>query len=244
MSALFLAPQYLLADTCLLIRQQRNYVDCGNPTLLNNMNKFTLMFWGSFTAQAGTGVFWSKDGNAGSNNNFRRAGSGLEIQVQQGQTGGTNLSYITNNSAISINRPYFLAMTYTDEQTTGRVKIFLGSETLKATERTYGTANDGTGTKSADSNIPMILGQNSTISNASTGDIFGVHIVSGILNLAQIQDQQFAPHVTTGTVFFALLGITTPTVRDLSGHVPPCSIFGSTAGMNAWPFNLPGGPNG
>jgi hypothetical protein len=131
-----------------------DYIDAGNNSSLNDLSSFTWTLWMKSPNLTTSKALLSKPDNAGNNPSFLHldTASSDELRVRVAQTTSAT-EYWTNNANLANDTWYFIAVTYQDTGT-GRHKIYVNGD-----EKTYGATNDGSGTKSADSNNSFEIGK-------------------------------------------------------------------------------------
>ena len=216
-------------------------VDIGSDTSLDDLNDFTYLMWfyptgtpGGSASLAGKGTFGGQNRRNVVFNENRNINLAIDRVTQDAQA--------TSATALSIDTWHFVACTF---DLTDGVRLWIGDLSTLVVEDTY--------------SVSPILGSGATITNASdnfkiggeggSSSIPGRIAFCGIYNarmtLAELQRQQFRPHVTPECVGFYHLGYNgTGTQPDWSGtgnagtvtgavvadHVPLGSPFGFDAG--------------
>jgi hypothetical protein len=196
-----------------------DYVNCASAAGIDNIEPFTFWAWiylNSLNTDAQ--LFGKRSGGAGKNLYLSDALGNLGLYVGRG-TGEDE--YITNDTPLSATTWQFVSCTHNSGASAGqRIHIYTGTLSALATERTYGTATDGSSTTPPEAAGNFVLGNESVGASLSLrGRIAVAGYVSGVLTLAQIQSLQFMPRRIVNTIGFWQLGFNgTGTQADLSGN--------------------------
>lgn len=220
-------------------------VSHGSGTSIDNLNTKTVLMWVYPTTLTAGRLLYVKSGDADGFNRFVLSVAGTEDELRLIMT-DSGTQYRTNNANLTVNNWWFVGFTYTDSGT-GRVKIYSGSATSPATALTFSLATDGTGSYLSDAAQNLTIGNGDSAGGGGTtpwqGQIGWVGVWNRVLTLAEIQDQQFNPHITSGNVLFVHEGFNgTGTQYDLSGNGNNGTVTGATGSTNGPPIFLPGGP--
>lgn len=142
-----------------------------------------------------------------------------------------NASCITTNSSLATATWYYVVATYDPADTQPR--IFLGSLTSLATERTYnGAQTIGSGSTNAQT-TPFLVGNDGNLNVALQGTIATIGVWNRQLSLAEVQQIQYMPRNWLGSTcyLFSHLGILgTGTQPNWSGDANTGSLTGATLG--------------
>lgn len=158
---------------------------------------------------------------------------------------GTDSSAITSNFSLTINTPYFIAVTY--GQGDG-VHIYKGTAMTPITECVYASSATGSGATVNHSANAVIVGnrqgKTAAFQNASIGPFA---LVNRILTTAEMGDFKTNIKPPPGTVLFAHLGFNvlgSSTVYDLSGNGNLGTTSGSSIGLSntGFPVAIGGSP--
>jgi hypothetical protein len=99
------------------------------------------------------------------------------------------------------------------------IQIYKGNLTTVAAEISYAYRTDGSGTLNSDAAANFSIGNASGYGAAWPGTIAWFAHWNRVLTLAEVVEQQFNPHVTSGCVLFMHLGYNgTGTQPDWSGN--------------------------
>ncbi len=199
-------------------------VNHGSATSLDNLpdsaNGMTVLLWTYVTSRTDARKFASK----------ARASLGAGWQLGlNGTTGNvqmlceratTDAFRVTNDTPIAANTWIFLAAD-AKISASPATHIYTGTLTTSAVESTYGSDQDGSGAYNSDAARDFMGGNiDATTPNLSIpGRIAWIGLWNRVLTLVEIQEQQFAPHVTSGCVLFSHYGYNgTGTQPDWSGN--------------------------
>lgn len=118
----------------------------------------------------------------------------------------TQTQFITNDfPLVNVNTWYFIAVTY-NSAVSPTVHIYSGKLDTTLVERTYGTATDGSGTATDDSTSALGVGNNQGSSPSGVafqGRVAWFGVWNRALSIGELKDQQYNPHVTSGSLIFA-----------------------------------------
>lgn len=212
-------------------------VDHGKASSLNDISTVTFAIWFYPTTLTSGKRLFEKTQSAGSRRVFIHTTTS-ELRWQNGQS-TTNADYITSNASITTNKWWFAAFTYNGSGT-GREKIYVGDLSTLATERTYSTSSDGSGTYNADNANNLMVGNANGANAALQGRIAVFVFWNRVLSLGEIQSFQFRPRrLGSGCVLFAHYGFNgTGTQPDWSGS----GNSGTVTGATLTPDHVPLGP--
>lgn len=151
----------------------------------------------------------------------------------------TDSTYAANNGVVTLNAWNFVACTF-DINANPNTHIYSGSISTVAAEVTYATQTQGSGAIFDDTaNQECIGNTNDSALTAFQGDIAWAAVWNRVLTLAEIQDQQYFPHVTNGCVLFERLNnSTTGTQLDQSGLQNKGTVTGATVSTRAEPTGV------
>ncbi len=161
------------------------------------------------------------DGKGTGVNTVRWNGTGGNITMEKGRaTTDASRTTSTTHTAGS-----WICHGFTFSETNG-VNVYEGTLTSTMVLATYSAEEDGAG-GSDDSSGNMGIGNISGASSAAFGD-YGTFIVFDFeMTLAQIQEQQFRPHVLSGCDGFYVMGVDgAGNVPDWSGNNIACTPVG------------------
>lgn len=141
-----IAPQSALLNGAV----NTDLVDIGGGASITDLDPFTLLWWGNVNTLTNQRVLYRKFGGVGLKL-WRLSGTTGDVQMFVTRA-TTSTSYITNNTPLAtLNSWVFLAASYSSAASAGQVvNIYKGDLVLPATECTYGTATDGSGSTTAD----------------------------------------------------------------------------------------------
>ena len=113
--------------------------------------------------------------------------------------------------------------------------IYIGSPTANFAEPTYSVGpTTGTGTMDTEAAGNFIVGNRQAVDNAFGGRIELVHYLNRDLSLGELKDQQFNPHVVSGSKLFVFEGANgTGTQTDWSGNANAGTVTGATVAANS-----------
>lgn len=205
---------------------------------INDLETKTFIFWFYPTTVSGRLLFRA----SAAGNDLIEFLAGINVSFVNRQTGTTQVTTTTDAPMVT-NAWQFLAFTY-DSGATPKGHIYYGTTSNIATERAA-TQTNGTGTKSPDNPNSLYVSSNAGASASVIGQISFFGMWNRVLNLQEIQDQQFSPHVTNGCVvmhFYTGSPNNTSPVQDLSGKGNTGTPTGTVASLNGPPIFFPGGP--
>ena len=219
-------------------------VNHGSNASLDNLATWTVVMWVYPTTLTAGRVYFNKL-EAAPDNGRRRclvdtATDEVSCQVRENDL---LANYITNNANLTVNKWWFIAATFDLNAAAGEsFNIYVGDFDTIATECTYGTATDRTGTLDSDAAGSMIIGNTAGGAASFQGDFSVFAHWNRVLTTAEIQNQQFSQVPTSGAVLLTYEGFNgTGSQRDLSGNANNGSVSGPTASSNAPPIFLNGG---
>lgn len=157
----------------------------------------------------------------------------------------TDADYVTNSAPIAASTWTFVAVVYDASAGAGEIiNVYTGDLSTIATEESYGTATDGSGTATADASNNKWIGN---LQRADTfefdGRIARFGYYSNAMTLKEVQMLQFAPTRTWNTGANCRLlcdYYDTNTVHDLSGNANNGTVTGATAAVHV-PLMVPFG---
>lgn len=219
-------------------------VDCGSGASIDDLNPFTWLFWCYATNNTANRALGSKESGSNSKR-LRLSGTGgsagnLRVEVVRATT---NTDYITNDTPLgTLNTWKCVAITFDSAASAGQiVNIYSGTRSVVLAESTYGTATDGSGTPSSEAAGSFYIGNRAGLASSFQGRIAVCMIWNRALTLAELIEQQFRPHKTSGCVMFTRVGYNgTGTQPDWSGN----GNAGTVTGATLTPDDVPLGPMG
>src|SRR3990167_2178980 len=146
----------------------------------------------------------------------------------------TNMIYISNNAALTTNKWWFVGITADQAGGVGTLAhIYVGDLTTLATERTYGTSQDGSGAFTSNSGIEYRIGDKGAASESGNFRMADHFVYPGVvLTQAQFQLLQYRPHLApliSGLKLYTIPGlIGTGTQPDWSGTGNTGAVTGAT----------------
>jgi len=213
-------------------------VSIAASSSINNLDPFTYCWWMYVTT-------WT-----GSRDPFTKIGSGQLIAMQlDGTTGAGNLKLtitgstgsivlLTTGQNMAVNTWYFCAATYNSANSSDKANIYVGTLATPVALALGSGASAVTGTHD-DSANPIRIGNNATPNAVLQGDMAWLGVWNKELSLAQLKDQQYFPHVTSGNVVFMHLNnSTTGTQLDQSGLQNKGTVTGATPSTLAEPAGV------
>jgi hypothetical protein len=189
-----------------------DYVNAGSDATIDQLPQVTAMAWifprtaGEFTS----GDIFNKRGGTGSGWRFDISSGNLDLGFSVDYT--TDLSAVTNTSAISLNTWSHVAAVWDGTPNAANVKIY-----INGIEVAHNLEVNGTGTRVDDSNNDLLIGNNTGAGQTFNGVIDEVRVYNWALTQADIQADMDTP-------------IGTPPVPG-----PPPDV----AGQWATPFSTP-----
>lgn len=204
-------------------------VNIGSGTTIDNLNPLTFGCWIYPTTITSGRRIMTKGLGTGTQHSFLVA-TGGNLDYIRGR-GASQSDYITNSAPIvTTDKWYFVVATY-DSAATPAGHIYTGDLTSAATEATYATASDGSGTVFDDSANDLVIGNrhSATFNVAFQGKIAACFYNNAALSLGQIIVLQWRPTVISSTKGFWLFGYNNVgTQTDYSGNGNAGTITGST----------------
>ena len=206
-------------------------VNFGSGTTLDNVNTFTYLMWlyrtGTNTTDVATLV--TKGSFPDSRHELSVSdidGTSMLVVVDRATTDAA----ATASTAIDLNAWNFIGATFS---ATNGPKIFKGSLTSLLAEVAYSSGpTTGAGAVGDDSATNLeVGGRSGSTTGSMPARIAWVGIWNVEMTLAQMQTQQFRPHVTSGCVLFSHLGFNgTGTQPDWSGNGNSGTVIDATLG--------------
>ena len=195
-------------------------VDVGSPAAFDTMAVGTILTWVNPTTLANNHSYVRKRVSSTQNLSFQGSDASGNLGFFIAQS--ADLQVITNDTPLSTGAWHFAGVHWDVGGATGDQAIFTGTLSALATANSLGTQTEGTAPQGNDSSASMGLGNTAPGNNGSScaADIAWVGIWDIRLTLAQIQAQQFHPHVNANCIGMWHLGFAgdTGTVADLSGN--------------------------
>lgn len=187
----------------------------GSATSLDNLEKFTHMYW---VKKTGTGTqIMSKTGGTNAIRLRMATSSASNVDVVVERSTAPTLALTSSNPLTELNKWYFIAFTFDSSAASTEVlNIYQGDLNTMATESTYTYKTSGSGTKDDSGGNLIIINQNNG-GAPWNGDIAFGASWNRVLSLEEIRMQQFFPRVTTGNIVFTFYGNNTSTQIDYSG---------------------------
>jgi hypothetical protein len=164
--------------------------DNGVIAATDNLDPITVLAWVKFNTLTSNRVIWSKGSNV---KVLRLSGTAGDVQAAVVRTSSSG--YITNNAPIVVGTWCFVAFIFNSAAAAGEIiNIYSGRVGIDATECTYGTVTDGSGTITSEAGVASAWGNNAgTSTNAMQGDIAFGAVFAGALSLADIISWQNKP---------------------------------------------------
>lgn len=214
-------------------------VDHGSATYLDDLTTFTYAQWVYPTTLTGNRVFMSKTA-ASSGKFFLLDGaipSALQLFVNHATTA---LSYISVTGTMTTGAWQFIAATFDSAGgALNQAHLYRGTTSTAVTEVSYNSRTDGAGAVTADAAANLRVGNTDGLTAAIQGHIAWAGVWNRSLSFAEIQDQQYFPHVTTGNVLFSRYNRnTTGTQYDSSGLQNNGTVTGATVTTIADPTSV------
>lgn len=153
--------------------------------------------------------------------------------------------YTSNAGVLPLNEWTYVAMVFNASSGAGElVQLYAGDRDTIATEITYSSTDDGTGTRLADAANDKWIGNVERASTSEFGGQIGqISYWSRALSLAEVQDNQFNQVCRSGCVYLSNPGFDgTGTQKDLSGNGNSGTVTGATADLSGPPIFISGGP--
>lgn len=204
--------------------------DIGSAAALDDMTTGTAWLWTRITTLTTPRCFFGKNAQLACN---IANPSALNIRFIRA-TSGTNIIYTTSDNPLATNQWLFIAASWDFNASSGRAKIYTGTLTDLATERTYGTAQDGSGTLQSDAAAPFHWGNSGvapTPALALPGSIARCGLANRVLTLEEIRQLQRGPRPVAGLLGAWELGFDgTGTQLDRGGGGFNGTVTGATLG--------------
>lgn len=201
-----------------------NRVTLTSASSMNNLSAWTIIYW--LKPSTNQGILHRQDTTG-----FRRTSitDSNNISNISGRA-TTDDQYDTNNASLSTGVWAYIAIVYDSAAATGeRFNVYKGTLTSLATELTYGTTTNGSGSVSFTGDIN--IGNRASGSDPFLGDVAIWAQWSIALTPNQVLGQQYRtrPTVLTGCLTFLEMGFQgTSTVRDWCGQGNNGTITGAT----------------
>lgn len=199
-------------------------VNHGNGSSLNDLSSETILLW--FYPTSWSGTITTKSTTGGSRGNIQTRNTG-DIRILNSQ-GTSQCRYTTSGNPVGLNKWNCIAASYTDSGSS-RQHIYLGDLSSAMVELSYSETADGSGTVQADNANPWIVGNNGVFTSPLPGRISLCLRWNRVLSLAELLEQQYRPHATSGCVLFAKY-FGAGTQPDWSGNGNAGTVTGATAG--------------
>ncbi len=227
LSAILLLQAQAEAALTIASASATNRLECGTLGS-NNFNPVTVVMWVNMVTINNQRTFWSKTASGGVRRVVRLSGTGGDVQVLVNRT--VQLSYITNTTPFASTGTWvFLAVNIDTSAAAGqRANVWTGTLTALATEATYGTATDGSGTPTSVTADPFWIGNINGASQALQGTVASVRVYASTLTLAQVQSLQFnsiGPLTRLGHWQLGYSGVGNQ--PDYSGNLSTCTNSGA-----------------
>ena len=210
----------------------------GSAAVLDNLDPYTWLVWIRPTTLTNNRIIVGKSTSPGTGKMLAVNGTGGNVQVLVNRA--TDLSYTTSDTPMSLNTWGFIAATFNSANAAGEiVNIYGGTETVIAVERALATTTNGTAPNDDESTTNLTVGNFDGGTSTFQGQIAWVGVWNIEMTLAQIQAQQYFPHVTSGCVFFARYNNSTVgTQYDFSGFQNNGTVTGATVATITEPANV------
>lgn len=196
---------------------------------INGLPKMSFLVWAYPTTLTDGRRLWDKKDDAGGYNRFQLSSTGngyLRFFIQQATSGASGIT----NEKFTINAWNCAAHTY-DDSVSQRVHAYLGSLTSTLAECTWASWDDGSGSRRANNNNNLYIGNDQLVNASFQGRIALVAIWNEVLTQAQFIQQQFQldrPVAPANCVLFSHLGMGAANAIDWSGYVNNGAITGAT----------------
>jgi hypothetical protein len=236
------------------------FVNFGSATSLDNLTAGTIVAWFRCTSTAAENQMLSVKGNGAPGyqnfvvNGFTPGTLRLALDIGRATTG---LQIVSGADAVVLNQWTFAAVVWDMAGSNTDQRLYVGSRTARVAEvASYAFQIVGSGAISDNAGGNYVLGNFAGDQDWSryVGQMALSAIWNRALTLAEIERQQFRPHVTTGCVgFWDLHG--TGTQYDQSGNGNHGTVTGATAAdhvpLRGWnrrrsglfvPYVVGGGP--
>jgi hypothetical protein len=222
-------------------------VDCG--TYINLPSTMSVLLWVYPTTLTTFRTYWDKSYGSISKRLHIPGTSSAELRFQFYRN-SISQAYRTNNAGITINKWWFIAVTFNVANAAGElVNIYRGDLLTLATECTYDSTSDGSGTLNDDSSATVMIGNDASLIDAFQGRIGICKVFSSELTLAQIRQQQLSLRPLDNCLSYHILGIDgTGTQRDFSGKQKTGTVTGASLGSHiplgppfGWRMGMPYG---
>jgi Concanavalin A-like lectin/glucanases superfamily len=195
-------------------------IDFGSGSSIDDLSPFTFLLWYYPTSLGNDKRLLEKGASAERRIMLKTVGSAKgNIRVFLLRS-GTFVNYITNNAPLSVPSCWhFLAVTVNlSNASGGLVRIYAGGLSTQATECSYGTTTDGSGSLDSDAGGTLLIGSNANHNNAAMGYYSYVGYVGREMSVGEIRAWQWRPGIVAGTTLFAVPGyFGTSSAADLSG---------------------------
>lgn len=208
-------------------------VDCGHTSPINDLTTFTILAWVFVTTRTSGRSFFTKGNTGGAGVvTFSLSGTSGAIQSTISQSTSPTV-FISSSTPVATNTWTYVAATY-DVGASPRQHIYSGTLTAEATEVTYSSSADGSGTKTAEGAVNgLVWGNNlngaSAYARALQGKMARCQYYNRVLTLGEILVQQFRAKPTNGCVNYLELGFNgTSTQPDWSGNNTNGTVTGAT----------------
>ena len=216
-------------------------VNCGSGISMDNPGSCTMLVWVYPTTLTNSRVILNKNINdTADNGHLLSIRSTGQIQINGTCTGGTSMFQRSDTPAgniLTTNAWNFVAAV-ANTNLTG--KLYLGTLTTTVVEVAYAAGGTtGVTAYSDDSAGVFLIGNGGAHVRPIEGTIAVASYWNTALTLAQIQDQQFFPHIAANCVgFWRLNNSTTGTQYDLSGFQNNGTVTGATVATIADPAGI------
>lgn len=175
-------------------------VNMGSAADIDNLTAHTVIGWFYPTALTSGRFLFSKAdfgqpaGQRGGMT-IRLSGTTGNLEAVWDRTGV--VQYITNDTPLSALNKWYCVMLTADQGQAQPLRIYTGDLATMLAERTYGTANAGSGTFGTDDTLNFMVGNHPTgFTSAFQGRIGMIALFGSVLSLANAQSWQREPRLT------------------------------------------------
>lgn len=214
----------------------------GNDAALALSLNLTYMMWVYFEALGTDDFMWNKDTEVGERdraNTLFNDATAISASIDT-NTGSDSVD--TDGGFLRTNAWLFIAFAYSENGASNdRLRVYVGDSTTTATEATYGSQANGSGGREDNSAADTIIGNKTSDDQGMNGQIAFLAYWDRRLTIDQIREQQFSPHITTGTLIMSFYGFQPAgdTQPDWSGTGNPGTPTNLTGSSNGPPINSP-----
>jgi len=216
-------------------------IDYGSATNLDNIPQGTSMIWTKLSSVAnGLGCPFDK-GAFGSDIGVRCFKRGADGTSMNCQVNRATSDYQTQTPTAYLDTTAWMFLAYTWDISGNTVpKLYKGTATSAVVLSTSGAV--GSGAQLDDSAYSLEVGNNDdTNADAWPGSIAFFAQYNKVLTLAELQEQQYHPYVSTGCVVWSYYGAGLGTQIDRSGTGNNGTITTATDGADSAPISMTGG---